>query len=345
MNHSALREHPFALAIVTVLIGFGIFWVVLYQLDYTPETSIAYGVTFSKPHAEFLGLNWQETLLAALDDLNIRHFRIAAYWNQIEPQDDQFDFSALDWQVNEIAKRGGKITVAIGQRLPRWPECHTPAWAESLNQGQQEQKIMQMLPVVISRYEDNPAVVRWQVENEPLLPFFGRCAPPDEKFFEREVALVRRMDQTRPLMTTASGELDDWDRTGSYVDILGVSLYRTIWKRFIGYIDYPLPAAFYKLRAESVKEVVPDIVLSELQAEPWLSGAPQDVPLDEQYRSMNPARFQKLMAYARATGFDEIYLWGVEWWYWLKTKHEKSEMWEAARTVFAAPTAPATPLQ
>lgn len=337
-----LKKHPFAVTTVTFLLGFGIFWVILYQLDFTPEKPITYGVTFSKPHAEFLGLNWQEALLAALDDLKVRHFRISAYWNQIEPQDDHFDFSALDWQINEIAKRGGTIIMAVGQRLPRWPECHTPAWAEQLPQGQQQQKIMQMLPVIISRYEDNKAIIRWQIENEPLLPFFGRCAPPDEKFFEREAALVRRMDQTRPIMTTASGELDDWDRTGRHVNVLGVSLYRTIWKKFVGYFEYPLPAAFYKLRAEASKKIVPKIILSELQAEPWLPGAPQDVPLAEQYRSMNPELFGKLIIYARSAGFDEIYLWGVEWWYWLKTKHEKPEMWEAARIVFTATTAPAT---
>lgn len=336
-----LAQHPFATASVTLLLGFGIFWVVLYQLDFTVKTPITYGVTFSKPHAEFLGLNWQQALVAALDDLKIRHFRLAAYWNHIEPQDDQFDFSALDWQVNEIAKRGGKIIMVVGERVPRWPECHTPAWAAALPRGEQQQKIMQMLPVVISRYEDNPAIIRWQVENEPLLPYFGRCAPPDARLFEREVALVRRMDQTRPIMTTASGELDDWDKTGSYVDVLGVSLYRTIWKKFIGYFDYPLPAAFYTLRTAAAKKVVHKIILSELQAEPWLPGAPQDVPLEEQYRSMNPANFQQLMTYARATGFDEIYLWGIEWWYWQKTKHEKPEMWEAVRPLFT-PSAPAT---
>ncbi len=333
-----LRRHPFAIATITFLLGFGIFWVILYQLDFTaPDETMKYGVTFSKPHAEFFGLNWQDTLRATLDDLGVRHFRLSAYWNEIEPVDDHFDFSALDWQVNEITKRGGTIIMAVGERLPRWPECHTPEWAQKLERGEQQQKIMQMLPVVISQYENNPAVIRWQVENEPLLPFFGRCAPPDPLFFEREVALVRRMDQTRPIMTTASGELDDWDRTGAYVDELGVSLYRKIWKKFIGYFDYPLPAAFYKLRAEATKKVVPKIILSELQAEPWLPGAPQDVPLAEQYRSMNPDTFKELITYARATGFNEIYLWGVEWWYWLKTTHEKPEMWEATRTLFTAP--------
>ncbi len=335
---SMFKKHPFAIITIVTLLLFGAFWTFLYLLDFSlPEEKITYGVTFSKPHAEALGLNWKETLTAALDDLGIRHFRLAAYWNEIEPTDDHFDFENLDWQVNEITKRGGTIIMGIGERLPRWPECHTPPWATALDVGERQQKILQALPVVVARYEDNPAIIRWQVENEPLLPFFGRCAPPDENFLKKELALVERMDQTRPLMTTASGELGNWDQSGQYVDVLGVSLYRTIWKPGINYFEYPLPAAFYKLRAETTRDVVPRIVLSELQAEPWLPGHPLEVPLAEHYRSMNPDLFQKTLGYARKTGFDEIYFWGVEWWYWLKIKHNESTIWDMARPLFAIP--------
>lgn len=327
-----LKQHPLAVITITILVGFAIFWSILFKLDFSvPEESISYGVTFSKPHAEMLNLDWKNTLTAALDDLKIRHFRLSAYWNEIEPQDDHFDFEALDWQIEQISKRGGTIILGVGQRLPRWPECHTPAWAEKLDRGEQQQKILQMIPVLISRYEDEPAIIRWQVENEPLLPFFGRCAPPDENFLKKEIALVSRMDRTRPIMTTASGELGDWDRTGKYVNVLGVSLYRTIWKPLIGYFDYPIPPGFYKLRAQATLNVVHKIVLSELQAEPWLPGEPLNLPVKEHYQSMNPKLFNATLDYARATGFDEMYLWGVEWWYWLKTAHNMPEMWEATR--------------
>jgi len=135
-------------------------------------------------------------------------------------------------------------------------------------------------------------------------------------------------------MTTASGELGDWDRTGRYVDILGVSLYRTIWKPIIKYFDYPLPAAFYALRAEETREVVPRIVLSELQGEPWLPGGMLDSPISEHYISMNPDIFKETIVYAENTGFDEIYLWGLEWWYWLKSAQNLPEMWETTRALW-----------
>ncbi len=332
-HHS--HKHRVAMASVIFLIFFAVIWALMFKLDFSkPNEEITYGVTFSKQHAEFLQLNWQDNLIAALDDLEIRHFRIPAYWSEIEPVDDQFDFSALDWQIEQIGKRGGTVILAVGQRTPRWPECHIPSWAENLDTGAQQQKILQMLPVVISRYEDNPTIIRWQVENEPLLGLFGECPRPDEDFLQKEIALVRRMDSTKPIMSTASGELGDWDGTGEHVDILGVSLYRTIWKPLLGYFDYPLPAAFYTLRAKATMRTVPKIVLSEMQAEPWLPGAPPDIPFDEQYRSMNSEVFEDTLAYSRAAGFDEIYLWGLEWWYWLKTSHNKPAMWETARTLW-----------
>ncbi|MBI4098449.1 MAG: beta-galactosidase [Candidatus Magasanikbacteria bacterium] len=329
------KKHPFAIISITILLAAGIFWTILYLLDFSvPEEKITYGVTFSKAHAEALGLNWKETLTAALDDLGIRHFRLAAYWDDIEPTDDHFAFEDLDWQVNEITKRGGTIIMGVGERLPGWPECHTPDWAQELERGEQQQKIMQMLPVVISQYENNPAIIRWQVENEPLLPSVERCAPPDENFFKKELALVERMDQTRPLMTTVSGEFGPWEDAGQYVDVLGASLYRTVWKSDATYSDYPFPPAFYKLRAETTRDVVPRIVLSELQAEPWLPGQALDAPRAEQYRPVNAALFEKTLGYARKTGFDEIYFSGVEWWYWLKTKHNESAIWDVARPLF-----------
>jgi len=46
---------------------------------------------------------------------------------------------------------------------------------------------------------------------------------------------------------------------------------------------------------------------------------------EEQDKTMNLERFKGIIKYTEQTGFDEAYLWGAEWWYWLKTKQEKPE--------------------
>jgi hypothetical protein len=50
-----------------------------------------------------------------------------------------------------------------------------------------------------------------------------------------------------------------------------------------------------------------------------------------------PIYEHKLVAnvdYARQVGFHDIYLWGGEWWYWMKVKKEYPAVWETAKELF-----------
>jgi hypothetical protein len=57
------------------------------------------------------------------------------------------------------------------------------------------------------------------------------------------------------------------------------------------------------------------------------------LPLDEQEKSMSLAQFRENIEYAKAVSFPENYFWGAEWWFWLKTKHNRPEFWEEAKNV------------
>src|SRR5665647_2108102 len=92
------------------------------------------GVTFSYRYAQDIGLNWQETFTAILDDLKIKKIRIPIYWDLTEPKDGTYDFSAVDWQLQEAAKRNADIILVVGQKVPRWPECAIPEWAKESDQ-------------------------------------------------------------------------------------------------------------------------------------------------------------------------------------------------------------------
>jgi len=324
-------KHKHGLVLIIILFVVGILYGLSYTLDFTPEKKPIFGVTFSQQYAKSLNLDWKETFIALLDEMNIREFRLSAYWNEIEKTDDYFDFKDLDWQIQEVRKRNGKITLAVGRRLPRWPECHVPDWAKSLNEKQQQEKVLEMIPEVIEKYKNEPAINRWQVENEPLLPFFGECPKPDLEFLKKEIEIVRSLD-TRPILVTASGEFGDWSGTGQLGDVLGVSLYRIIWKPFFNYISYPIsPAVYYWRQNYALNNGVEEIILSELQTEPWTEKSPVTSTVQEQYKSMNPELFKENIEYALAGGFSEIYVWGGEWWYWLKTQKNLPEMWEVAK--------------
>lgn len=306
----------------------------LYQADFSRSQDFVFGVTFSQKYAVELKLDWREVLQAMLNDLKIRQFRLVAYWDLLEPEPGQYDFSDLDWQINEVARVGGQIILALGQRVPRWPECHWPAWLYRYSQEERNQKILALLEQIVSRYQNNQAIVAWQVENEPWLKSFGQCPAPDADFYKQELALVRSLD-ARPASITESGELSTWWRGGRLADWLGVSVYRITWTRWFGYFYYPLPPAHYYLKSRLIEFLtgVDEVYVSEMQAEPWLGQPILNVHLTEQYRSMNLEKFKKNLAYARKTGLSPIHLWGAEWWYWLKEQGDAS-IWNEAKKIW-----------
>ena len=44
-------------------------------------------------------------------------------------------------------------------------------------------------------------------------------------------------------------------------------------------------------------------------------------------------KFNEMIDFASKTGFDQQYLWGAEWWYWMK-EQGYSEHWEIAKKLF-----------
>ncbi|MDD5416309.1 MAG: beta-galactosidase [Candidatus Daviesbacteria bacterium] len=297
---------------------------------------IEYGVTFSPRYAGYLNLDWQKTYAAMLDDLKVKHLRIPSYWNMLEPNPDQFDFSVTDYMLDEAAKRGVRVILVLGMRQPRWPECHIPEWAKSLTLQDRQQKILEFVQKTVERYKDHPAVWAWQIENEPLLRGFGEnCGIPDKIFLKKEAILVRSLSDKTIIMTD-SGELGFWITPAEFSDVFGTTLYRKVHDRFFGYIIYPLPPYFYSLKSSLVRNIFArnnqKTIIVELQAEPWLASGSFISP-EEQARIFTVDDFKNYVNFAKKTGFDETYLWGVEWWYFMASQG-RSEYLEFARALF-----------
>lgn len=319
--------------IFILALGLGFVNIVVSNLGLEEKDALL-GVTFSKIYAEELGLDWKEAYLATLDDLKIKTYRLPAYWSEIEPEPEVFDFTDLDWQIDEATRHGAQVILAVGRKLPRWPECHVPKWSVGLDEELVRVRIMSMIETVIRRYASNPTVVAWQVENEPFFEF-GECPKPDAAFLGQEIAAVHALD-ARPVVISESGELSTWVRAASLADILGISTYRIVWSRFTGYFYWPVTPRVYQQRALAASALVKKIIITELQGEPWATQPIISMPLDQQLTLMNPERLMSNVVFARKIGVSEIYLWGVEWWYWLK-QQGRPQMWEAAKVLFLAP--------
>lgn len=296
------------------------------------------GVSFSVKYAKELGVDWQANYKALLDDLGFKYVRLMSYWDDTEPSQGHYDFRDLDWQMDQAAKRGVKVSLTIGKRQPRWPECHQPQWVDQLSPANQDVALITFLKEVVGRYKDHPALESYQLENEIANRLFApHCRTFDRALLQEEVDTVKNIDSNHPLVINVSNQSGiPW--RGPIGDKVGFSIYNIAYARF-GPLGYYwsfgwVPSQWHSFRAGLIELIHhKPTFIHELQAEPWGPAATKDLTLEEQNRSMNPERIKHQVAYGKQIGMKRMYLWGGEWWYWRKTQFNDPTMWETVRDV------------
>jgi len=302
------------------------------------QKEITWGIDFSQMQTERLKLDWKKTYAAILDDLNVKNLKLHTQWDFVEGQRTEYYFDDIDWQISQAARHNVSVIYVVGMKTGRWPECHLPNWAEGLSRQEQQDSLLLYIEETVKRYKNNGAIVAWQAENEPLFRF-GECPWYDKEFLKKEVALIKSLDDTKPVIISDSGEQSFWLEAAKIGDVVGITTYRKVWVNVWGeygfYMNFPLPAVMYWHKAQIVKAFFgKEVINIELQAEPWTSSFFSGVPMGEQEKTMNVNQFKKNVTYAKQTGLDTFYFWGAEWWFWLKEFHNKPEMWNTARELF-----------
>lgn len=295
-----------------------------------PDNNPKIGVTYSTDYAEYLGLNPVEAWESMVTDLGVRLARIPVYWDRIELLPGVYDWTELD-NIMTVAKNNDvKIILAVGRKVPRWPECHLPKWADELEGDAQDEAVIVFTEEVVKRYRAHPSLLRWQIENEPFIRWYGNCGSETRKFVESEIARVKALDGAHTIQTTASGEQSLWTNEVDIADLVGVSVYNKVCG-VLGCIKIPMPAAWYRMRARLVGRE--KIVVSELQAEPWFQGSFRDISADEAASRFSATDLKERFLFAKSIGSSEILFWGAEWWLFLK-QNERPELWNEAREYF-----------
>ena len=231
--------------------------------------------------------------------------------------------------------------MAVGRRLPGWPECHIPDWAQKLDSEARNQKLLQYIEAVVNRYKGFDNIKYWQVENEPYFAAFSRsdCGSLDENFLKEEITLVRKLDPARPVLLSDSGEWGLWYKAYKNGDVFGTTMYLYVYFKqgdISQPIRYPLIPAFYRIKQNIIGTLFgkkPSLVI-ELPAEPWLLQPIVDTLINVQLERMGLDKFNEMINFSSKTGFDTFYLWGAEWWYYMKTKQNHPEFWERAAELF-----------
>jgi len=309
----------------------------LSQIHIPKRNELKYGVTFSQKQAMALGLDWKKTYIAMLDELGVKKLRLSAYWDDLQSvEGGEYTWNDLDWQISEASSRNAEIVLAMGGRLPRWPECHYPEWVNNLDKDKKEKYTLDYLEKTILRYKENKNITAWQVENEPFLKYFGICPPLDSNFLDKEIALVKKLD-SRPVIVTDSGELSLWVPAAKRADIFGTTMYRDTYSaKLERYVHYPITPAFFRFKKNvtSFFAKPQKWVVIEMQGEPWGPKPFQNLSEEERSKTMNLQKFKDMIEFSSTTGFSEFYLWGVEWWYWEKEIQNNPDIWEAAKELY-----------
>ncbi|HUC20255.1 MAG TPA: glycoside hydrolase family 2 TIM barrel-domain containing protein [Candidatus Polarisedimenticolaceae bacterium] len=258
-----------------------------------------------------------------------------SHWDLVQPTSSSYDFDDLDWQMEQVANRGGEVSLTLGLRQPHYPECHQPDWARKRKGAEWQEALFSFISTVVNRYKDRSVVTSWQLENESLNNDFGQCADFNEDRLERELRLVKQLDPTRPVIMSLKNHWS-FHAPGPVPDMYATSIYLCIHHK--GKLrDQMFPPWYQRLRAMYIRvRFNRPLFIHELQAEPWCPRGTQHTSIEEQDMSMNPERFKYAVSYALRTGIKPIDLWGLEWWYYRKQLFHDLAMWDEARKVFGS---------
>ena len=324
---------------------------------FMPATAKAHGVpapvqvgtSFSPFRAGYLGLDYK-TAFKRLEALHFKVIRLSTYWDQV----DREGYDQLDWLMSEARKSNQPIALTVGMKALGWPEFFIPPSAmpvNGLHQGQDvasdssfREAALSFVADTVVRYRDNPALIAWQVENEP----FNRAGPQrlwiDAEFLRDEIARVRELDgHHRPLIVNAFShfnlvfdqasarqgfdfrqwlgfDADSAERDGLSVlgrgDVLGLDVYTAIGYQFLGrdhmsHADGDWPDRLARVRELAHKQGK-QAWITEAQAEPWESS-------DLNYadpKSTSPKAIRDIFDNLKDAGFSTVLFWGSEYWLW-----------------------------
>jgi len=321
--------------ILIMVFLFLVFYVGLWLVSFK-QYPVNFGVNFSPEYARSLGLDWKQVYNYILTDLKPDYIRLSAPWNEIEKEKGQYNYEDIDYLLSRANENSTKVTLVIGQKVPRWPECFFPEWSDNLSLIDREPFLFSYLEETVKRYRNDPALEYWQVENEPFIKFrFGECERFNVDSVQNEVDLVRSLDPDHKIIMTDSGEISLWYRASKTGDILGATLYRVVYSRFgfVWHYSY-LPAGLYKFKARILGKDYNNFFISELQAEPWFkNGNALTNSIPKQEKTMNVKSLESIISYTQKVGASRVYFWGVEWWYWMKESKNDSRYWDMGKMV------------
>jgi hypothetical protein len=283
------------------------------------------GASFSARRATEAGLEWRPALRRLLE-LDLDPIRLSAYWVDVERQ----GYDDLDWQLDEVARAGRSAVLTVGMKAMGWPEFYLPSYLQPSPRARGEiassrpalvTGVLEFVQEIVERYRGYPALMSWQVENEPLNISGPHRRWIGPQLLRRELAIVRQGDPGRPVVLNAFAHFNRLLDTVSNPrgqgvprllelllpgDLLGLDVYLRIGRRQLGFDRVARADSAWASEAERWRQEAEQggrqAWITEAQAEPWGPGG------------FSPTDLATLVEGVRRAGYRTVLLWGAEHW-------------------------------
>lgn len=286
-------------------------------------SSIHFGITFSHTHLNYLKIPINDALDLAME-MGFSHLRLGSYWREVEKSKGVYDFSVLENLLTRCEKTKQKVIMNAGVKSPRWPEFYWPGYLKEKNFNNSEAKKRTLLFIekLIETLKNFSCITHWQVENEPLDPSGQENLAVPVDFLKEEIELVRKLDSRPIILTLWANDLKSrqlFPEVLPISDVVGLDLY---YKQFMksdkGKSFYEGPRTNDDYLREIVKTSHKEVIITELQAEPWEKD--EKGYLSKNPESISPKILESNLKKALSLGVKEILLWGFEYWYYQKSQ-------------------------
>jgi len=288
-----------------------------------------FGITLSHLHLQYLQIPLDLAIEEALR-CNFTHIRLGAYWNRLQQDQETYNFSQLKEILQKFEKNHQSVILTVGVKAPRWPEYYWPDFISPKDPNHEvtKQQILQFVRHTVNELKNFSCITHWQVENEPLDPSGPDNLTISTDLLSQEIELIKELDP-RPVIVTLWGNgmltRKTFDQAANLADIVGLDLYyKQFVKQIFGQNIYKGPNQTSKELQKLILNSSKPVWITELQAEPWEKD--EQSYLSKSPQSISPAKLQKNIANALASGAAETLFWGFEYWLWRKQQGDDSYM-------------------
>ncbi len=311
-------------------------------LEPSPPPPLA-GFSFSPLTSLAAGRDPEADLDLLLDATEPDVVRLPIYWDLVEPEPGDLDFSSVDALMAVVAQHDRitpvktRVVLTVGARNFLYPELYVPDWAQARGQpglelAQTGAAYRQYFDQSIVRYRPSSLLYAWQIENEPL-DKVGDAESGDDRISDQqlawEMAEVHVLDPKHQAVTTTYNGLN------TAVDLL--ELWAPRFVTHVGTVGHPEGAlevgdalgldvyidgpsvplrhvTTTSLRLEWKQQTVAlwatrasaagkSVWLTEVQAQPWDSRG-----------AFGPSDLVASASSYRQESLGVVLLWGVETW-------------------------------